>query len=252
LRSVDQDGREDMRKMKTNSFFVLWVTLVLLIVNLAVYGLLGDQISRVVRFLSMFVFFLISFSEKYFKKSAVVILGAFVVNDLLLIFFESPLTQHLVLLIRLAAYALLAALVLPYLKRIKVQLFEGILFASILIVNFFMLYYIQDSISAFNKSGWLDNFLFYGYGTALYLSVSTAFTFYSRYVDKASIFFLLALIGLVLSDLTFFIGFYLDFPEFYYLDRGFNIIAIGLLLHFFFLFKRKVARNFYAVVEDKI
>jgi hypothetical protein len=56
----------------------------------------------------------------------------------------------------------------------------------------------------------------------------------------------------VLSDLTFFIGFYLDFPEFYYLDRGFNIIAIGALLHFLFLFKRKIARNFYERVEDKI
>jgi hypothetical protein len=48
-----------------------------------------------------------------------------------------------------------------------------------------------------------------------------------------------------MSDLTFFVGFYLDFPEFYYLDRGFNIVAIGFLLHFLFLYKNKIERGFY-------
>jgi hypothetical protein len=185
-------------------------------------------------------------------RSALLIFAAFVLNDLLLISFENFYSQSVVLFLRLSAYLLLARLVLPYLKKIRVQIFEGILFAGIFIMNLLLLYYIQDSIDAFEDFGLFDDILFYGYGISIILSVTAAFTFYSRYMDKASIFFLLSLIGLVLSDLTFFIGFYLDFSEFYYLDRGFNITAIGLLLHFLFLFKRKIARNFYEGVEEKI
>jgi Kef-type K+ transport system membrane component KefB len=209
-------------------------------------------VSRLVRFLSMIVFFGIFLTPKYYKSGALLIFAAFVINDLLLISFENFYNQSVVLFIRLCAYLLLAKLVMPYLKRIKIKAFEGVVFAGIILMNFLLLYYIKDSVNVLEHSGWMDSILFYGYGTSLILSVAAAFTFYSRYIDKASIFFLLSLLGLVLSDLTFFIGFYLDFPEFYYLDRGFNIVAIGFLLHFLFLFKRKIARNFYEMAEDKI
>ncbi len=204
------------------------------------------------RFFSMVVFFLIFLRSGYYSRRALLIFVAFVLNDLLLISYENEVYQNLILLIRLCAFLLLARLVLPYLRKIKVKRFEGILFTGILIINLLLLYYIQDSIFDTENGSWLESILFYGYGTALIVSVSTAFTFFSRYFDKASIFFLLSLLGLVLSDLTFFIGFYLDFSEFYYLDRGFNVLAIGFLLHFIFLFKRKIARGFYEEVGERI
>ncbi|MGB7786338.1 MAG: hypothetical protein WBL27_09575 [Salinimicrobium sp.] len=221
------------------------MTVALLAINITVLAFFDERASRVVRFLSMVVFYAIFLLDMYYKRNALLILGALVVNDLLLVFYESTMSQDLIMFIRLCAFLLLARLVFPYLRKIKVKPFEGILFTVILIMNLLLLYSIQDSINAVNKEGLLGEILVYGYGTAVIISVSAAFTFYSRYFDKASIFFLLAILGLVLSDFTYFIGFYLEFPVFYYLDRAFNILAVGFLLHFIFLFKRKIARGFY-------
>ena len=228
------------------------VTVALLAANVIVLAIYGEYVSRIMRFFSMVAFFFLFLRSKYYKSSALIIFSAFVLNDLLLIFFETVMSQNLVLFIRLCAYILLAKLVLPYLRKIKIKLFEGLLFATILLMNVWLLYSIQDSINAVSNGGWLGEFLVYGYGTAAILSVIAAFAFYSRYVDKTSIFFLLAVIGLVMSDLTYFIGFYLDFPEFYYLDRSFNIVAIGFLLHFLFLFKKKIARGFYDMAGENL
>ena len=239
-------------KITPHNLFLLLVTLFLLVVNIVAYAYLGDYESRIIRFLSMVLFFVIFLSPRYYKKSGLVIFAAFVINDLLLIFYENFTYQNWVLLIRLCAYLLLARLVLPYLKKIKVKLFEGILFGVILLLNLLLLYNVQDEIIAGQNAGWPEEMLVYGYGTAAIISVSVAFTFYSRYIDKASIFFLLAVMGLVMSDLTYFIGFHLEFPEFYYLDRIFNILAVGFLLHFLFLFKRKIDRGFYESIGEKL
>jgi len=213
--------------------------------NLVAYGVYGDFVSRIVRFVSMGLFFLIFLMPRFYKRSALIILIALVINDLLLIFFETFIVQNLILFLRLCVYLLIARLVIPYLKRIKVQTIEVVVFVVILIMNLALLYYIKDSINIQENADLISDILLYSYGTAIIFSVSTAFSFYSRYVDKASIFFLMTLISLVMSDLTFYIGFYLDFSEFYYLDRAFNIIALGFLLHFLFLFKNKIAGNGY-------
>tara|TARA_B100002003_G_C13793662_1_gene392262 strand:- start:398 stop:562 length:165 start_codon:yes stop_codon:yes gene_type:complete len=35
---------------------------------------------------------------------------------------------------------------------------------------------------------------------------------------------------MIFSDLTYFIGYYLDFAEFYYADHAFNILGSGFLM----------------------
>ncbi|MCY2688472.1 hypothetical protein [Salinimicrobium sp. TH3] len=232
--------------------FLSIITVALLVANLLVYGIFGDDVSRTMRFISMVVFFVIFLNPAYYKKNALLIFVAFVLNDFLLIFYETLINQNLVLFIRLCAYLLLARLVFPYLRKIKIHIFDKILFTGILIINWFLLYNIKDTIGSGQNASWLEDVLIYAYGTSLIIAVATAFSFYSRYIDKASIFFLLSIIGLLMSDLTFFVGFYLDFPEFYYLDRGFNIVSLGFLLHFLLLFKNKIARGFYNGENDVI
>ncbi|MGB7843441.1 MAG: hypothetical protein WBL21_11655 [Salinimicrobium sp.] len=239
-------------KIKPYKKFLPLVTAILLVANVMVYGYFGDYESGIMRFISMVVFFAFFLSPRYYKKSALIIFAVFVFNDLLLIYYEDFINQNIVLFIRLFAYLLMARLVLPYLKKVKIHLFEGIFIGAILILNLLLLYSVQGVINAGKNAGWLGELLVYGYGTATIILVCAAFTFYSRYFDKASIFFLLAVIGLVMSDLTYFIGFYLEFYEFYYLDRVFNILAIGFFLHFLFLFKRKVASGFYDRTLEEI
>lgn len=231
--------------MKPNKLLLPALTIFLLVVNLIVFGYFGDFISRIVRFITMVLFFLMALLPKYFKSSALIIFFAFVINDFLLIYFESSINQDLVLFIRLCAYLLMARLVQPYLKKIKVELFQGIIFGVVLILNLVLLYSLNDSINSGGDVTILDELLFYGYGTAIFVTVGIAFTFYNRYTDKGSVFFVIAVMALVMSDFTYFIGFYLGFREFYYLDRAFNIVGVGVLLHFLFLLKKKINTGYY-------
>lgn len=231
--------------MNPHKSLLPFFTVFLLVVNVLIFGLFGDHVSSIARFISMVFFFLLSLRPQYFKRSALILLSAFVINDFLLIYFESALSQNLVLLIRLGAYLLLARMVMPYLKKIKVEKFQWIIFAVVLILNLFLLYQLNGSINPGDEASIWEEILLYGYGTSIIISVSVAFTFYNRYTDNTSIFFLIALLALVMSDFTYFIGFYLGFSEFFYLDRAFNIAAIGVLLHFIYLYKKKIELGYY-------
>ena len=44
---------------------------------------------------------------------------------------------------------------------------------------------------------------------------------------------------MIFSDLTYFIAYYLDFPEFYYADRFFNVLGSGFLMLFATSFGKK-------------
>lgn len=231
--------------MKYNRLILPIFTILLLVVNLLVLGLFGEHVSGIVRFISMTLFFVMSLRAQYFKRSALILFSAFVINDFLLIYYDSSFSQNLVLFIRMCAYLLLARMVMPYLKKIKIEKFQGIIFTVVLILNFILLHQLNDSINPGEDGGLWGELLLFGYGSAIIISVSVAFTFYNRYTDESSIFFLIALMALVMSDFTYFIGFYLEFREFYFLDRAFNIVAIGVLLHFIYLFKKKIELGFY-------
>lgn len=231
--------------MNSNQKFLPFFTVFLLVVNLLIFGLFGAHVSSIARFVSMVLFFLLSLRPQYFKRSALILFSAFVLNDFLLIYYESSLSQNLILFIRLGAYLLLARMVMPYLKKIKMEKFQIIIFSVVLILNLVLLHQLNDSINPEESTEVWEEVLLYGYGTAIILAVSVAFTFYNRFTDKASILFLVALMALVMSDFTFFIGYYLGFSVFFYLDRAFNIIAIGVLLHFIYLYKKKIEIGYY-------
>lgn len=231
--------------MTYNRLILPIFTILLLVVNLLVLGLFGDHISSIVRFVSMALFFGMSLRAQYFKRSALILFSAFVINDFLLIYFDSSFSQNLVLFIRMCAYLLLARMVMPYLKKIKLEKFQIIIFSVVLILNIILLHQLNDSINPGDEASIWEEILLYGYGTSIIISVSVAFTFYNRYTDNTSIFFLIALLALVMSDFTYFIGFYLGFSEFFYLDRAFNIAAIGVLLHFIYLYKKKIELGYY-------
>lgn len=224
--------------MNPYKLFLPVLTLALVTVNLLAFGYFGDYVSRIVRFVSMFLLFIVFMTPKFYKTNGLIIFSLYVINDLLLINFESLFVQNVVLFIRLIAYFLLANLLRPYLKGIRIRKVQGAVFIIVLIINLLLLQFVNEIIAEDRPTSFLVDLLFYGYGASVIVAVTLAFTFYNRYTEKASIFFLLAILFLILSDMTYFFGFYLDFPEFYYLDRALNLVGIGFLLHFFFLFKK--------------
>ncbi|WP_010228857.1 hypothetical protein [Gillisia marina] len=122
-------------------------------------------------------------------------------------------------------------MVINKLKNLITNLFQKMVFTIAVLLNIFLLYSLVEMMPAGKYSLFFD-FLFYVYGLSIIICVTTAVSYSNRYASKPSIFFLTAVLCLVFSDLTYFIGFILDFSEFFFADRIFNILGIGALIHF--------------------
>jgi hypothetical protein len=111
------------------------------------------------------------------------------------------------------------------------NLIQKIVFTLALALNLYLLYTLVDMMPT-GEYNLLFNAMFYLYGLAIIICVSAAVSYSNRYANKPSIIFLAAVLCLVFSDLTYFIGFNLNFSEFFVADRIFNILGIALILHF--------------------
>ncbi len=156
---------------------------------------------------------------------------------------EDPIFNALMFLVKTGIYSGLIWIVLKTLKILESNLFQKIIFALAVILNVFLLHYLLEMMPVAEYT-LLFNFMLYLYGFSIILCVTTAMSYNNRYADKSSIFFLGAVLSLVLSDLTYFIAFILGFDVFFLVDRTFNIVGIALLLQFFRLdIKERIVRS---------
>lgn len=153
--------------------------------------------------------------------------------------------QNEVLLIRkinlsvvIIAYLLLILHLLPLLKNLKTDRLQKGIFLVILVLNLFMLYTLADM-----EGGKIQDFsqllmLFLRGLTIIGLGV-LAFSYSNRYSNTSSIFFFLAVLGFVLSDIFAFITFYLEVREFTYADRFCYIMGLSFLAKYMTVYSRE-------------
>ncbi len=220
--------------MKPYNYFLPVFTLVLIILNLWVMINLDEMVNRWVRFASMLIFFLLFISPLYFNKRGLLIFVLLLISDGLLINYENPVFNALIFITRAAIFLALIQIVLVRLRELQTNLFQKIVFSIAIGLNIFLLYTLVEMVPPDQSYTFFD-VLFYFYGVSVIMCVSAAVSFSNRFANKASIFFLGAVLSLVLSDLTYFISFNLGFSEFFLVDRVFNIVGIALLLQFMFL-----------------
>jgi len=223
-----------LRNMKPYKYFLPLFTITLIIINIWSMIYLEGFIYYWILFGIMTSFFLLFISPWYYNKRGLFLFVLLFISDAILIFFEDPIFNVLMFLVKTASYLVLVGIVLNKLRNLRTNLFQKIVFTIAVLLNIFLLYSIVEMMPVDEYSLFFD-FLFYIYGLAIIICVSAAVSYSNRYASRPSIFFLTAVLCLVLSDLNYFIGFILDFSEFFYADRVFNILGIGALLHFLHL-----------------
>jgi len=220
--------------MKPYKHFLLITTLTLIVINLWVMINLDEVVSRWVRFASMLIFFLLFISPLYYKKGGLLVFTLLLFSDGLLVNYEDPVINALIFILRAVIYLALIGLVYTRLKQLQTNLFQKIIFTIAIGMNLYLLYLLADMVPVGQSYSFID-VLFYLYGLAVIVCVTAAVSFSNRYANRASIFFLGAVLSLAFSDLTYFIAFNLGFSEFFMVDRVFNILGIAFLLQFMFL-----------------
>lgn len=218
--------------MKLNKTIILpFIFIFLLIVNLYVIFNYDLDFSNKVRFISVFIFFVLFLSYRIFNKDLIGFFVLFLISDLLLLTYENELSNILIFILRITAYILVIKMVVPDLKDLKTSLFQKILFISVLVLNLFMLFVLVDMVPE-KLSSTIIRALFYFYGLSLIGMVVAAISYSNRYANKASFFYTAAILGLVLADINSFIAYSLGFTEFYYADRFFYLVGITALIKF--------------------
>ena len=229
-------GCNPTRFMKANKHLLQILTVIIIIVNLAVMIYYGTSINRWLRFANMCIFLLLFITPYYYNKKGLLVMCLFLICDALLINYESDILNGFVFIIRGSCFLLLAGMVSQRVRKLKTNLFQKIIFTLAIALNAFLLYSLIEMVPSARYYSFFD-FLFYLYGMAVIICATIAVSYSNRYANKNSLFFLMAILGLVFSDLTYFIGFYLKFYEFYLADIVFDILGISLIIQFFLLEK---------------
>ena len=197
---------------------------------LAIYYL--DPITdRWFRLLATVVFFLIFLFKYNTDKRLLIAFSLLTLCDGLLIFYEDSIVRNIIYLVRISAYLAIIKFLYTYLSRLRLNLITAIFTAFVLALDIYMLHDMAIYIPGY-RVDFLFTILFYTMGLVSLALVATFISFLNRYADAKGFLLVVISICLVLSDLTFYNAYYLNFDVFYYADRIVNIIGIALLVVF--------------------
>lgn len=218
-----------MKNLKT---LLVVIGVVLLLTNFYIileFGLLESRWLRIIGTLILFSIFLVGVK----RKEPFLILGftSLLVSDILLLKYEIPWVKKLTFVIVIIAYLSFMNHIRPYVKKLEATVIQKVLFVGVLGINIVMLYLLIDMASTKWDDSW-HIFLFCVYGIAMIAMVILGFSYSNRYSNKSSFYFLWAVLGLVISDISGFMSYYLNVEEFFFPDRMFYIIGLLCLVKF--------------------
>lgn len=212
---------------------VLLVTvLVLLLVNFYIISEYGLYVERIARLASSSILFLVYLSsapkkEKFFTIGFILL----IISDILLCNYESPPIKKLRFVGMIFAYLAFLFHIRPYIQNLKTDLGQKMIFVVALSINVVLLYFLIE-MAEDKMDDLLHSILFFIFGITLITLVISAFSYSHRYSNKASFFFICGILGLVFSDISGYIAYYLEFEEFYFPDRFFYILGLVSLVKF--------------------
>lgn len=217
--------------MKSSKLCLLILVLVLMAVNTWVIFLPELLYYRLMRLISTLAFLLFLSFQKGYSKKLLLVLSFLLSSDILFIYYDQPVFQAFTFILRICAYLFIIYLIREEIKNLKTSLFQKIIFLGALSLNLVMLSALQEMIpQAFET--WILDALFYIYGFSIILMMIAAVSFSNRFANKASFYFMIAVLSFTFSDITSFIAYYLGFSEFYFADRLFYIVGLAGLIIF--------------------
>ncbi len=205
----------------------------LLIANFAEIYFFGVEVDRWSRFITMVLFFIVYLVRGSTKPIYILILSLFLVCDYFLIYYENVTLKALTYLTRILAYLFIIISLWPSLRKLKINLFSGIITIFVVGLNIYLIHAMSESVPENMRSDYFFP-LFYLFGIVLLALAAAAISYHNRFGNMKSFFLVVSSFGLILSDIFYYIAYYLEFETFWYLDRLANVIGIGMFLAFAF------------------
>lgn len=222
--------------MKQSTLLIIFLTLLLIVLNIFVLYNFELSERRLIRIISTgLMFFLVIYFTGFKRDLLMASFGLYLISSFLSLYNEIPFVRKINLGIVIIIYLLLFLHVLPFLRNLKTDLFQKIIFVVIITVNVLLLFVISD-LESDRVQDFTHLALLILRGISIITLMVMAFSLATRYSNEFSFYFLLAVLGLVFSDIFAFISFYLNEGTFIYADRFFYILGLASLARYSILY----------------
>ena len=212
-------------------FWYSLLVVVLSIANILAIYYLDQTTDRWFRSISTLIFFIIFLLKYNSSKRLLLVFTLITICDALIVYYEDPLIKKIVFSARILAYLLLIAFLYPKLSNLKFNLFTKIISGFVVLIDIYLLHEMALTIPEY-KEDQVFLILFYALGIISLGLVGFSISYLNRYANHKGFLIVMVSIAFVLSDITFYNAYYLDFEVFYYLDRLANILGLVALILF--------------------
>lgn len=222
--------------MKRFNLLLISLSLVLVIINFLLLANYDPEIHRWGRVAGSICFLGLFFTE--FKRKKILLLlvfSLFAMADVVALNYHEVLMQQIFFAAQSLAYVLLVFRIGRYLLKTRLKTYQKIYFSLVLILNAFFVAIIGDLLAGEVQNSLLQ-VLFYVYGISAILFIGGGILYYDRFPNQLTTAFLIAVAGLVISNLMGFAAHFLGFTEFFYPDRLLYIFGLAGLMaysHYF-------------------
>lgn len=186
----------------------------------------SDRWFRLLATLVFYSLFLINYRE---NRKLLLAFSLLTLCDGLLVFYEDKIIRNLIYFVRISGYLAIVNFLSAQLARLRFNFITFIFSAFIVVLDLYMLHDMATYIQGYRED-LIFTVLFYLMGLVSLVLVGTCISYLNRYADVKGFLLVVISICFVLSDLTFYNAYYLDFDIFYYADRVVNIIGMALLV----------------------
>lgn len=212
---------------------LIGLTLVLILVNFYAISEFTAYDRRLVNLISLACYFIIFVVTGGARKILLLYsILAFLGTDYLLLYYETnDVIAKVIPVLKISAYFMLTVSVFEKVKLLNHKLPIIIAFVSIIVLNLLWMFnLIWDKSNQFN-----DNFeiaLHFLYGLVMVWMCTIAINCYLRFKTNKSLFFLIFIIGLVLSDAAWFMAYYYILDYFFYAYTIFYLVGLVYLVRY--------------------
>ncbi|WP_179345612.1 hypothetical protein [Winogradskyella ursingii] len=212
---------------------LIGLTLILLLVNFYTVSEYTAYDRRLVNLISLSCYFLIFIVTGGTKKILLLYsMLAFVGTDYLLLYYETnDVIAKVIPVLKISVYFMLTVSVFDKVRLLNHKLSITVAFVSIIVLNLvWMFNLIWDKSEKFNDS--FEFALHFLYGLIMVWMCTIAINCYLRFKTNRSLFFLIFILGLVLSDAAWFIAYYYNFNFFFYVYTIFYLVGLAYLIRY--------------------
>ena len=204
------------------------------LINLAVIAFLDLETSRLARLITLVLFFVYYRILKSFTNSWIALaLLLFLIRDVFFQFYEEPWGYKLYIILGVLVYSTLVLERFPKLSDLKFN--PGVLIVTSLLVaaNTYVLYVVMNmQMVTYTFHDDLESILFYIYGGSMIILGVQAMTYNSKYNSNRSLLYIFFAFGFIFSDIAALFAYYFEFDLFYFFDRVFFLLGLGLLVKY--------------------